>query len=93
MGNGDRLLQGGEHVQLQNPRQFAGGVENARIFPADQHQPATIAQRGQMANDFNAIHARHLEIAEQQRDRGQMIGNGGQCGAGIGLAVNPCHTK
>ncbi|MNG02172.1 hypothetical protein D3C84_851840 [compost metagenome] len=48
------------------PGQALGALQDALVLAADQHQGAGIVQAHQVAYELDAIHLRHLQIAEDQ---------------------------
>jgi hypothetical protein len=81
---GQRLLHAAEHEQAVGAGHGLHGVEQRRIERADQRHRARQPALGDMADEFDAVHARHVEVDEdhvrrlrlafQQCERGSAVG-------------------
>ncbi|MNN61096.1 hypothetical protein D3C81_1763130 [compost metagenome] len=70
---GNRLEQGARHPQAVRPGQALGALQDALVLAADQHQGACIAQAYQVANELDAVHLGHLQVAEDQIDAAGLL--------------------
>ena len=65
---GHRLAQGAAQIHALGYGKLGGGLQQAFLDPAGQNQVAAIAVFGEAAEEFDAIHAGHVEIADEQVD-------------------------
>ncbi|MNS68913.1 hypothetical protein D3C72_1022110 [compost metagenome] len=58
------LAQGPDDMQSLDLRKFLGALYDTGILSAHQQQAPRIAGSHQMPDEFNAVHIRHLQVAE-----------------------------
>jgi len=63
-----------EYRDLVRLHQLVGGGEHAFVLAADQEQAAGVGPFDQMANEFDAVHSRHVEVEQDQFRRPDGIG-------------------
>ena len=79
-------MEGAKDLQLMGLGQPFGALQDPAVLAADQDQSLIVVEGHQFSHEFDAVHLRHLQIAEDQRDPGGVglhLGQGGT-GAGVG---------
>ena len=66
---GHRLFEHTEHLQVMFDGEFFHRLEDAHVFAAGQDQRSLVIALGEVADEFNAIHLRHIQVADDDIDR------------------------
>src|SRR5690606_30708167 len=64
----DRLADRAAYIEVVGARQVLHRLPGALVFAADEYETAGVADAFEMAGELHAVHARHLQVAEDQRD-------------------------